>query len=107
MLSRLTSFFYNTPSLESIQGNAHYVLPAKAIFTHKNVDEIKLLNWTFSKRLNIVIYEDKIFVGNQEISIENIKSAECYKLRSIFNIMVYSAVKLKLSDNNFSLSWNK
>ncbi len=101
MIRKLTSFLYNSSSVRKKFNNKFFVVPSKVIFTNSDVDNIKSLNWLFSKRLNLVINENKIILGNKHFLIEDVKNVVCYKLKSNLLFITYSAYKIELKDKQF------
>lgn len=96
------SFIYRTnQAINSCQEEVLFAEPSKVIFSNKDTDNVKSLNWTFSKRVNFLVSSENLYVGKMVIQRKSIEKVSHYEF--IANIMPikYVVLKIHLNDDKF------
>lgn len=89
------------------------VEPSKVIVIKSCKDKILDLNWLFSKRLNVVLTNDSVHIGNASLDRSLIKEPHIFHLSTFFGAIKYQVVRFNIEDEFYYLGmdhskqWNK
>src|SRR5690554_4949553 len=98
----VVSFIYRTDqAINNCREEVLYAEPSKVIFSEKDTDDVKSLNWFISKRVNFLVSSDKLYVGKKEIPRESIAEIFSYEFIANFMPVKYVVLKVQLNDGSF------
>lgn len=97
----LLRYIYRTNSFAKKQ-NAVILFsePSKVIFSKRDTNDVKKLNWLVSKRTNFLISSEYIFIGNNRVKRRDIISVDYFNFKS-FVLINYQVLKIELTSNQF------
>lgn len=74
--------------------------PSEVIFSKRDTNDVKKLNWLVSKRTNFLISSEYIFIGNNKVKRRDIISVDYFNFKS-FVLINYQVLKIELTSNQF------
>lgn len=74
--------------------------PSKVIFSAKDTNSVKALNWFVSKRKNFLVNSKNLFIGMKKIERQSIEKISYFEFTSMLFVK-YVVIKIKLIDNSF------
>jgi hypothetical protein len=74
--------------------------PAKIIYSQKDTDHVKSLNWFTSLRKNLLLTDKSILLGKNSFDLDSILKVKCYHFKSILFIK-YIILKVALQNGSY------
>lgn len=90
-------------NLKNINENI-LIEPAKLIITSKlNLKNILNLNWLFSKRLNLILTSDILYLGKSIICLDDVKEVKITYYSSFLGLIKYQVLQFVYENNLYLL----